>query len=77
MPPSKGSALSGSNADSAIGFLGRFTEERKGFPVLADAFVALAAERPRLRLLVAGPGERDDLFEMLPESVHDRVTFLG
>ena len=32
----------------AIGFLGRFTEERKGFPVLADAFVALAAERPRL-----------------------------
>jgi len=61
----------------AIGFLGRFTEERKGFPVLADAFVALAAERPRLRLLVAGPGERDDLFEMLPESVHDRVTFLG
>ena len=61
----------------AIGFLGRFTEERKGFPVLADAFVALAAERPRLRLLVAGPGERDDLYEMLPESVHDRVTFLG
>jgi phosphatidylinositol alpha-mannosyltransferase len=61
----------------AIGFLGRFTEERKGFPVLADAFVTLAAERPRLRLLVAGPGERDDLFEMLPESVHDRVTFLG
>lgn len=61
----------------AIGFLGRFTEERKGFPVLADAFVALAAERPRLRLLVAGPGERDDLFEMLPAAVHDRVTFLG
>jgi len=61
----------------AIGFLGRFTEERKGFRVLADAFVALAAERPRLRLLVAGPGERDELFEMLPEAVHERVTFLG
>jgi phosphatidylinositol alpha-mannosyltransferase len=70
----------GSDAEDgggAIGFLGRFTEERKGFPVLADAFVTLAAERPRLRLLVAGPGERDELFEMLPEAVHDRVTFLG
>jgi phosphatidyl-myo-inositol alpha-mannosyltransferase len=61
----------------AIGFLGRFTEERKGFPVMAEAFVALAAERPRLRLLVAGPGEREELFEMLPAAVHDRVTFLG
>ena len=45
--------------------------------MLADAFVALAAERPRLRLLVAGPGEREALFEMLPEALHDRVTFLG
>jgi phosphatidylinositol alpha-mannosyltransferase len=61
----------------AIGFLGRFTEERKGFQILADAFAALAAERPGLRLLVAGPGERNDLYDMLPERVHQRVTFLG
>src|SRR5262249_40597620 len=45
--------------------------------ILAEAYAALAAERPGLRLLVAGPGERDDLFEMLPAEVHDRVTFLG
>jgi len=61
----------------AIGFLGRFTEERKGFQILADAFAALAPDRPGLRLLVAGPGERDDLYAMLPDQVHDRVTFLG
>jgi phosphatidylinositol alpha-mannosyltransferase len=61
----------------SIGFLGRFTEERKGFRILAEAYAALATERPGLRLLVAGPGERDELFEMLPESLHDRVTFLG
>jgi phosphatidyl-myo-inositol alpha-mannosyltransferase len=54
----------------AIGFLGRFTEPRKGFGVLRTAFADLAAERPGLRLLVAGPGE-------LPSSPHDRVTYLG
>jgi phosphatidyl-myo-inositol alpha-mannosyltransferase len=65
------------NGGGAIGFLGRFTEERKGFPILAEAYTALAIERPELRLLVAGPGERDALYEMLPAAVHDRVTFLG
>jgi phosphatidyl-myo-inositol alpha-mannosyltransferase len=61
----------------AIGFLGRFTEDRKGFPLLVTAFTALAARRPGLRLLVAGPGDEEELHEMLPEQVRDRVTFLG
>jgi phosphatidylinositol alpha-mannosyltransferase len=60
-----------------IGFLGRFTEERKGFRVLADAFPALAATRPGLRLLVAGPGEPEELLELVPAEFHDRVAFLG
>jgi phosphatidylinositol alpha-mannosyltransferase len=55
-----------------IGFLGRFTEPRKGFPILLDAYRRIAARRPGLRLLVAGPGELDELGE-LP----DGVTFLG
>ncbi|MFC0005359.1 glycosyltransferase family 4 protein [Micromonospora siamensis] len=67
----------GPGVGGTLGFLGRFTETRKGFPVLRDAFVALAAERPGLRLLVAGPGDRDDLFERIPAGLHDRVTFLG
>ncbi|MBB2942919.1 phosphatidylinositol alpha-mannosyltransferase [Actinoplanes lutulentus] len=61
----------------AIGFLGRFTEPRKGFPLLRTAFVTLAAKRPDLRLLVAGPGDRDELYEDIPEELHDRVEFLG
>jgi len=61
----------------AIGFIGRFTEERKGFPVLAEAFTRLAAARPGLRLMVVGPGERDELLALLDPSVHDRVTYLG
>ncbi|WP_410814138.1 glycosyltransferase family 4 protein [Micromonospora sp. 067-2] len=60
-----------------LGFLGRFTEPRKGFPVLRDAFVELAATRPDLRLLVAGPGDPDDLYDQFPAALHDRVTFLG
>ncbi|HEY2791284.1 MAG TPA: glycosyltransferase family 4 protein [Micromonosporaceae bacterium] len=61
----------------AIGFIGRFTEERKGFPVLVSAFERLAADRPGLRLLIVGPGEQADLDEMLPDSIRDRVTNLG
>ncbi|MEU4780494.1 glycosyltransferase family 4 protein [Micromonospora sp. NPDC023633] len=63
--------------DGAIGFLGRFTEARKGFPILRDAFVELARQRPGLRLLVAGPGDADDLFGRFPADLRDRVTFLG
>ncbi|MER7336019.1 MULTISPECIES: glycosyltransferase family 4 protein [unclassified Micromonospora] len=61
----------------AIGFLGRFTEARKGFPILRDAFVELARQRPGLRLLVAGPGDPDDLFGRFPVELRDQVTFLG
>jgi phosphatidylinositol alpha-mannosyltransferase len=61
----------------SLGFLGRFTEQRKGFPVLRDAFVGLAADRPGLRLLVAGPGDADDLLEGIPRALRDRVTYLG
>jgi phosphatidylinositol alpha-mannosyltransferase len=61
----------------ALGFLGRFTEPRKGFSLLRDAFVALAPDRPGLRLLVAGPGARADLYDQFPAPLHHRVTFLG
>ncbi|WP_229072503.1 glycosyltransferase family 4 protein [Actinoplanes sp. DH11] len=61
----------------ALGFLGRFTEPRKGFPLLRSAFVTLAPSRPGLRLLVAGPGDRDELYADIPDFLHDRVTFLG
>jgi phosphatidyl-myo-inositol alpha-mannosyltransferase len=61
----------------SLGFLGRFTESRKGFPILRTAFVTLARERPGLRLRVAGPGDRDDLYDEIPADLHDRVEFLG
>jgi len=60
-----------------LGFLGRFTESRKGFEILSTAFATLARSRPGLRLLVAGPGDLDDLYDEIPEDLRDQVTFLG
>ncbi|MEV6595974.1 glycosyltransferase family 4 protein [Actinoplanes sp. NPDC051346] len=72
------SPLPGWPADGGtLGFLGRFTEPRKGFDLLRTAFVSLARERPGLRLLVAGPGDRNDLLEGVPADVRPRVEFLG
>jgi phosphatidylinositol alpha-mannosyltransferase len=62
---------------ATLGFLGRFTESRKGFNLLRTAFVTLARDRPDLRLLVAGPGDRDDLYDDIPADLHGRVEFLG
>ncbi|MER7444775.1 glycosyltransferase family 4 protein [Micromonospora avicenniae] len=67
----------GPGTGGTLGFLGRFTEPRKGFSVLRDAFADLAPSRPGLRLLVAGPGDPDELFGQFPAALRDRVTFLG
>jgi phosphatidyl-myo-inositol alpha-mannosyltransferase len=63
--------------DGAIGFLGRYGEPRKGFAVLREAFCVLAAERPGLRLLVAGPGDPDEAVEGVPRPIRERIVFLG
>ncbi|HEY1177068.1 MAG TPA: glycosyltransferase family 4 protein [Phytomonospora sp.] len=61
----------------AIGFLGRFTEPRKGFAIMRDAFARLAADRPELRMLVAGRGDPDEAVAGLPADVAARMEFLG
>jgi phosphatidylinositol alpha-mannosyltransferase len=60
-----------------IGFLGRMDEPRKGLPVLLEAFALLAPRRPGLRLLIAGPGDPDEVYERVPEEFHDRMGVLG
>jgi phosphatidylinositol alpha-mannosyltransferase len=63
--------------DGTIAFVGRLGEPRKGFPLLAEAFGEVAAERPGLRLLVVGGGDIGDARQLLPVAVRDQVTFLG
>lgn len=60
-----------------VGFLGRIDEPRKGLAVLLEAFVTLAQERPAVRLLVAGPGDVDEVRSTLPSALRSRVTLLG
>ncbi len=67
----------GPGQGGTLGFLGRFTEPRKGFAVLREAFVALASRRPGLRLLVAGPGDLADVHEGVPPKLREQITFLG
>jgi phosphatidylinositol alpha-mannosyltransferase len=61
----------------ALGFLGRIDEPRKGFSVLLRAFETLAAQRPGLRLLVAGHGDADEALARTPPSVRERIVHLG
>ncbi|MGH8792186.1 MAG: glycosyltransferase family 4 protein [Stackebrandtia sp.] len=61
----------------ALGFVGRFDESRKGFAVLREAFVEMAADRPGLRLLVLGRGDPRAALEKVPAELRDRIEFLG
>jgi len=64
--------LDGWPGEGALGFLGRIDEPRKGLEVLLAAMPLLWRRYPRLRLLVAGPGELDRDVDLDP-----RVTLLG
>ena len=66
-----------SGADGTIGFIGRIDEPRKGLPTLLTAMRRVVAERPGVRLLVAGWGDADEAVEEVPEDVRRAVTFLG
>jgi phosphatidylinositol alpha-mannosyltransferase len=61
----------------AIGFLGRMDEPRKGLSVLLQAFELVGAQRPDLRLLVAGPGDLVEVAGKVPAPLRDRVVLLG
>jgi phosphatidyl-myo-inositol alpha-mannosyltransferase len=60
-----------------LGFLGRIDEPRKGLPVLLAAMPAIVAERPDVALIVAGPGDLDDVRDDLGPEIASNVTFLG
>jgi phosphatidylinositol alpha-mannosyltransferase len=63
--------------DGALGFLGRMDEQRKGLPVLLRAFETLGRERPGLRLLLAGPGDADEVRAKVSPELRERVVNLG
>ncbi|MBC6448618.1 glycosyltransferase family 4 protein [Actinokineospora xionganensis] len=58
-----------------IGFVGRYTEPRKGMPVLLDAMRHL--DLPEVRLLVVGRGDEDELRRMAGPELAGRLDLLG
>ncbi|WP_067468738.1 glycosyltransferase family 4 protein [Actinomadura macra] len=67
----------GAGDGGALGFLGRMDEPRKGLPVLLRAFEILGRRRPGLRLLIAGPGDADEVAARISPELRDRVVVLG
>ena len=45
--------------------------------VLLDALPRIAERHPGIRLLLAGPGDEEEIVSGLPSDIADRLTFLG
>lgn len=60
-----------------IAFLGRMEEPRKGLPVLAAALPLVLRTVPGLRVLVAGPGDPDDVRAAMSPEAAAACEFLG
>ncbi|MEI8066399.1 MAG: glycosyltransferase family 4 protein [Actinomycetes bacterium] len=61
----------------SIGFIGRFDEPRKGLEVLIAALPATIKKFPDLKVLIAGPGDKNEFLRRINPSLHSRLTFLG
>jgi len=62
---------------NTIGFLGRFEEDRKGLPVLLDALPIISRVIPDIRVLIAGPGDSEEVLAKVDPQLKHRVEFLG
>ncbi|MCT2583166.1 glycosyltransferase family 4 protein [Actinophytocola gossypii] len=64
-------------AGGTIGFVGRFTEPRKGMQVLLAALRILLPEFPDLRLVVVGGGDQEELRRQAGRELAPRLELLG
>ena len=60
-----------------IGFIGRFEEPRKGLSGLLEALPIVARFAPNVRVLVAGPGDTDEIYKQIHPQLRSRISFLG
>jgi phosphatidylinositol alpha-mannosyltransferase len=75
---SRASPLDGyPRAGGTLGFVGRFTEPRKGMDVLLEAARRILPEFPELKLLVVGRGESDELRRMAGPHLAPHIDLLG
>lgn len=62
---------------NTLGFIGRFEEPRKGLSVLVDALPIISRFAPDVRVIIAGPGETDDVIANIDPQLRSRFNFLG
>jgi phosphatidyl-myo-inositol alpha-mannosyltransferase len=63
--------------DFTIGFIGRFSEPRKGLEVLIKAIPEIVKSIPNARFLIAGPGEGLDVMQSVSPNLRHKLEFLG
>ncbi|MCW2548554.1 MAG: Phosphatidylinositol alpha-mannosyltransferase [Mycobacterium sp.] len=63
--------------DPTIVFVGRIDEPRKGLAVLLEALPLIARSIPDVRVLVAGPGDVEEVAETLTPLARKHVHLLG
>lgn len=61
----------------SIVFLGRVDEPRKGLEVLLKAFPLIREHFPNLQLLVAGPGDAEEILDDVPLAHRNAIHMLG
>lgn len=71
------SAWRGTQEHPTLAFLGRMNEPRKGLDVLTAALPEVIARHRGVRLLVAGPGQYEEVLRATPASARSHVEFLG
>lgn len=60
-----------------IGFIGRFEEPRKGLSLLLEALPTVISSIPEVRVLIAGPGESENVIKNIQPQLRSRISFLG
>ena len=65
------------NRGHTIGFIGRFSEPRKGLGILLEALPNIARIFPQVRILIAGPGEGIEAMQSVNPALRNNLQFLG
>ena len=65
------------SGEKNIGFLGRFNENRKGLELLIKSLPKVLAKHPDMKVLVAGPGEKESALKLIPQNLKKYFIFLG